>query len=117
SLPLEHHPVLHEAVDRLRHVRQPGSPAHLAVRQDVEADLALPAQRVAYGSILDHSQFVEGCAPLAEAPASFEDFHRTQQASNLLGFVGALHLEAFCDQYDQARSYPSCVDAFRASST
>ncbi len=42
TFPIQQHTIRDEAVNRLRHIRQPGAAAKLAIGENIDADIALP---------------------------------------------------------------------------
>ena len=86
-LPFERDRIGHEPVDRVGHVGEPRATPHLAVAQNVQADLALPAQRLGNRAILERPQLFD-CGPaFIDRRSHVEKLRRTQQASNLFGTV------------------------------
>ena len=91
SLPFEQDAVLGESIDGVGHVGQPRSAPQLAVAQDVEADLTLPAQGIGDGEILERPQLRLGNPALRERRPRLEQLRRTKQAPDLFGAISFVH--------------------------
>ena len=94
-LPVELHVVRHESFDGVGHVREPGAAAELAVGKNVDAELTLLFERSGDGAVFLFPKVFERELSLSVRRASFQEFRRTQQASDLFGAIDGGHELSF----------------------
>jgi len=81
----------HKSLDRIRHVREPGSAAHLAVRENVDADLPLFLECLRNGVIFFRPELFHRDLRLRVCCARLKQFRGTQQTSNLFSSISCRH--------------------------
>ena len=93
AFPFDRHAVGDEALDGIRHVGEPGAAAHLAVAEDVEADLALLFERAENRAVLGGAEVVESELALRIRGAGLQEFGRAQQTADVFSAIACGHGE------------------------
>jgi hypothetical protein len=87
SFPFKFDGMWDEPFDGVGHVRQPRTPAHFAIRENIDTRLLLPDEGIANRAVFLRTQTLFGYLACGMRRADVEQFGWTQQTAYLLGSI------------------------------
>ena len=88
TFPFQGHAFGDEAIDRVRHVGEPGATPHFAIRDNVDSQFPLFLEDRENRAILGRAELFEGERARSVSRTSLQHLRRPQQTANMFSAIG-----------------------------
>jgi hypothetical protein len=103
AFPFEGDAFRNKSIDRVSHVREPGTAPHFSIGHNIQSQLGLFLENLKNRAIFQVAELIEEEAAGSMIRAGFQDFLGAKQTTNMLGAKGFRHGELLPYRMDSGK--------------